>query len=472
MSVFQGLTIGILGAAATGLAAAPVLARRGARVRVFDARPAEQLGEAPGRLAPYAALYLGREDPELLEGCDLLIPSPGVPASSGFLQAALRRGIPVLSEIEAAYRIMTARLIAVTGTNGKTTTVFMTAAALQAAGYQTRVAGNTLARGYQTPLIQTADEASPDEWIVAEVSSFQLEWVEQFRPNIAVITNITSDHLNRHGTVAAYAAAKARLFAAQTAADWSVLNRDDPVSAGLRDRTRGRLLQIGRARHEAEGGWIQPGSEGKPELWLRLRGQESVAWSGARLQVPGQHNLENALAACCCAAAAGADLARAATGLARFPGVPDRLESLGTWNGIEFVNNTMCTNVDAAIRSLEAYERPVILIAGGRNKGLDFAPLGAVIAQRVKLLVSIGDDGPEIEQAARRYGFQAIRRAESMAAAVREAASGAAAGDVVLLAPACASFDWFRSFEERGAVFRAEVERLRAGGETHRGSCA
>lgn len=459
MSEFAGKRIAVLGAAATGLAAAPVLARRGARVRVYDSKPAEQLGEAPEKLAPHAELFLGDPDYRRIEECDLIVTSPGVPADAPVLQSAVSRGTPVLSEIEVAYRIAKAPIVAVTGTNGKTTTVFMSAAVLEAAGLQVRIAGNTLAGGFQVPLIQAADTLPESAWIVSEISSFQLEWVQRFRPRIAVITNITADHLNRHGTVEAYVAAKANLLKRQGSSDWTVLNLDNPATANLIDQARGRLLSFSRSPHAGEGTWVE-GEGTERRIRGRLVDEEYDLLSVADLRVPGEHTVENALAAA--AVGLGAGVAPEAIGrsLAAFAGVADRLEWVARIGGVDWINNTMCTNVDAAVRSVQAYDRPVVLIAGGKDKGLDFDPLGQVIAARVRALVAIGADGPAIAEAARRHGFERIEEAASMREAVRKAAAHAVPGDVVMLAPACASFDWYTSFEARGRDFKKEVAAL------------
>jgi UDP-N-acetylmuramoylalanine--D-glutamate ligase len=459
MQSFEGKLIGVIGAAATGLAAAPVLARRGARVHVYDAKPAEELGDAPAALAEFAELSLGNPDYTGIEACDLIVPSPGVPADAPVLRAAVERGTPVLSEIEIAWQIAKAPIVAITGTNGKTTTVFMAAAILAAAGRQVQIAGNTLAGGFQVPLIRAADELPAEAWIVAEVSSFQLEWVCEFRPRVAVITNITADHLNRHGTVAAYFEAKAHLLDAQTPAEWTVLNRENPATATLMGRAKGRLLRFGREPHPDEGTWAES-VDGRRWLRGRLDGQVHDLAPADVLKVPGEHTVENALAAAAVGMAAGCGPEAIERALAGFTGVADRLEFVRTIDGVDYVNNTMCTNVDAAVRSIEAYDRPVVLIAGGKDKGLDFDPLGATIARRVKALVAIGEDGPLIAASARRHGFERIREAHSMREAVRTAAELAATGDVVLLAPGCASFDWYRSFEARGQDFKAEVRRL------------
>ncbi|MFN3650023.1 MAG: UDP-N-acetylmuramoyl-L-alanine--D-glutamate ligase [Armatimonadota bacterium] len=458
-SEFAGKKIAVIGAAATGLAAAPVLSRLGAAVRVYDSRPAAELGAAPEKLRDFAELRLGDPGYPGIEECDLIVPSPGVPMDAEVLQAAVRRGTPVLSEIEVAYRLARAPIVAVTGTNGKTTTVMMSAEVLGAEGGAVQVAGNVLAGGFQVPLVRAAEEVPAEAWIVSEVSSFQLEWVAGFRPRIAVITNITADHLNRHKTVERYVAAKARLLESQTASDWTVLNLENPATRDLMPAARGRLLRFGRSTHEWEGTWTE---ERGGRRWIRGRLRDRVVDIAPvdALKVPGEHTVENALAAAAVGLAAGIAPEAIGRALGEFRGVADRMELVRQIDGVDYVNNTMCTNVDAAVRSIEAYSRPVVLIAGGRNKDLDLEPLGRCIAERVKSLVAIGTDGPHIAESARRHGFDRIRTAGSMEEAVRAARDEAEAGDVVLLAPACASFDWYSSFEERGRDFRQQVNRL------------
>jgi UDP-N-acetylmuramoylalanine--D-glutamate ligase len=458
---FADKVIGVIGAAATGRAAAPVLRRAGARVRVYDSRPAESLGDAPNLLAAWAELRVGDPTYPGIEECDVVIPSPGVPRNAPVLQAVAARGIPILSEIEIAYRMSRGPIVAVTGTNGKTTTVFMIHAILEKAGFTARVAGNALAGGFQVPLICAAETAQPSDWIVAEISSFQLEWVAGFRPRVAVITNITADHLDRHGTVESYAAAKGRLLESQKPDDWTILNRDNPAAFGLSKHTRGHLLTFGHQPVSTEGAWTDA-SQNPARLAARMGDTEHLLCAVSDLKVPGSHSVENAMAAACAGLAAGATPRSISEALAQFDGVPDRLESLGQVGGVEYVNNTMCTNVDAVVRSVEAFERPVVLIAGGKGKGLDFSPLGPVIARRTKALVTIGEEGPTIADVARASGFDRISHAASMREAVRLAARASCAGDVVLLAPGCASFDWYRSFEARGEDFKAEVRLLAA----------
>jgi UDP-N-acetylmuramoylalanine--D-glutamate ligase len=454
----HGRAVALIGMAATGLAAARVLVRRGAVVSAHDPKPAEALGDTLSQLRDLGvSCFAGDGAYTGIDAAQLVVPSPGVPMDAPVLQAAVARSQPVLAEIEVAWQIARAPMVGVTGTNGKTTTVFLTAAMLAAAGRDAQVCGNTLAGGFQVPLIQAADEAPADRLLIAEISSFQLEWVRRFRPRVAIVTNITADHLNRHGTVEAYREAKARLLDGQGSNDWAVLNLHDEGSRGLHRRGAARRLWFSRCREVDQGAFLRG-----PERMIVVRegDREAEVGPAAELPLPGAHNLENVLAAAAAAFALGARPEAIRAALLAFSGVPDRLERVGVFGGVDWINNTMCTNVDAAVRSMEAYERPLIVIAGGRDKGSDFDPLGRALARRAKRLVAIGTDGPQIAAAAQAHGLTDISEASSMQEAVRQAAAAAAPGDVVLLAPACASFDWYSSFEERGRDFRRCVEQL------------
>lgn len=454
------MKVHLIGLAATGLAAARVLRRRGAEVVAHDTLPAAKLGEVPARLEELGVkCRVGPDAYRGLEEAELIIPSPGVPADLEPLSKAAARGTPIRSEIDVAGEIARAPILAVTGTNGKTTTVLMLAEILTAAGREVVVAGNLLAGGRQLPLIAAADEAQDTSWIVAEVSSFQLEWSQTFRPRVGVITNITADHLDRHRTVAAYVAAKAKLLDAQTEEDAAVLNRDNPTTRGLAGRGRARRLWFSRTEPVEVGAWLSAGER------LVTGGLDGPVLLGLRsqLRVPGDHMVENALAAATAALDVGVSPEAICRALAAYRGAPDRMEHVATVAGCDFVNNSMCTNVDAAVRSIEAYDRPVVLIAGGKDKGSDFEPLGRVIARRARWLVTIGVDGGRIAESARRAGFDRISEASSMEEAVSQAARVAAPGDVVLLAPACASFDWYTGFEARGRAFKEAVTKLIAG---------
>jgi UDP-N-acetylmuramoylalanine--D-glutamate ligase len=455
-SEFEGKHIALIGMARTGLAAAPILRNLGAEVRLTDSSPAERLGDRleAARLLGVQTLA-GASPEEALEGAEIVVPSPGVPQDSEVLRLAVRRGLPILSEIEIAYRICRAPILAVTGTNGKTTTTVLLGEILREAGYKTRVAGNVAADELKQALITAADQAEASDVISAEVSSFQLEWVEQFRPKVGILTNITPDHLNRHRSFAEYAACKARLFAAMRPDDVAVVNALNAPARAIGEGARSQRLWCDRGHGQGENyACIREG-----QMVVRWQGREHRLGSPQALQIPGTHNLENALAAAGAAIAFGVNPDAVSKALREFRGVPHRMERVAEAGGILYINNSMCTNVDAAVRSLEALGRPAVLIAGGSDKNADYSPLGAVIARHARHLILIGDTADLIETSARGAGFTAISRAESMEEAVSAAIRQAQAGDVVILSPACASFGMFQDFEARGAAFRKVVRR-------------
>jgi UDP-N-acetylmuramoylalanine--D-glutamate ligase len=376
------------------------------------------------------------------------------------LQLARLRGLTILSEIEIAYRICQAPILAVTGTNGKTTTTMLLGEIMRAAGRKTWVAGNIAADEIKQSLITAASQAMPNDVIVAEISSFQLEWVEQFRPAVGILTNITPDHLNRHRNFAEYALCKERLFAAQSPEDIAVLNAVNAPSRRIAAHVNSRLF------------WFDRGNCGRTDSACVQNGRIVVRWNREEymlcrvdeLQIPGMHNLENALAAAGAAISFGVDPKIVANALREFRGVVHRMEPVATVGGVLYVNNSMCTNVDAGIRSLEAMSRPTVLIAGGVDKKSDFSQLGSVISRAqpgVRRLILIGQAAAMIESAVRDAGFDAISHASSMEEAVSIASAIAQQGDAVMLSPSCASFDMFVDFEARGEAFRQAVRNLK-----------
>jgi UDP-N-acetylmuramoylalanine--D-glutamate ligase len=455
-SEFEGKRIALIGMARTGLATAPILRKLGAQVRLVDSAPAERLGdrlETARRLGVEA--LAGASAEEALEGAEIVVPSPGVPRDSETLLLAVQRGLPILSEIEVAYRICRAPILAVTGTNGKTTTTVLLGEMLRKAGYTTWVAGNVAADELKQPLITAADQAGAADLIAAEVSSFQLEWVERFRPRAGILTNITPDHLNRHRTFAEYAACKARLFAAMRSEDVAVVNALNAPARAIGESVRCLRLWFDRGGGQGENyACVRDG-----QMVVRWQGREHLLGSPQSLPILGAHNLENALAAAGAAIAYGVDPEAVGEALRAFRGVPHRMERVAEADGVLFINNSMCTNVDAAVRSLEALERPAVLIAGGSDKNADYSPLGAVIARHARHLILMGDTADLIEASARAAGFSAITRAGSMEEAVSAAIRQAHKGDAVILSPACASFGMFEDFEARGAAFRQAVRR-------------
>ncbi len=430
----------------------------GASVLLSDAAVEEALGERAVEARGLGVDVVTHASPEAsLRGVDLVVPAPGIPADSPVLRLAVRQGIPVLSEIEVAYRVARAPILAVTGTNGKTTTTMWLGAMLAAAGRRTWVAGNVAADEVKQALVTAAYQAEPTDAIVAEISSFQLEWVERFRPAVGILTNITPDHQNRHRTMAEYIGCKARLFAAQTPEDCAIVNAVNAPARRIGAGVNSRLVWFDR------GNCVSADSACVRDGWLTVcwEGEEHRLCRAEELRLPGTHNIENGLAAAAAAIAFGAHPEAVAQALREFEPVAHRMEPVGEVGGVRYINNSMCTNVDAACRSIEAIDTPTVVIAGGSSKDADFTLLAPVIARRAKRLVLIGQSADAIEAAVRATGYDAIDRAESLEQAVELAASATEPGDTVLLNPACASFGMFRDFEERGAAFRHIVRGLR-----------
>jgi UDP-N-acetylmuramoylalanine--D-glutamate ligase len=438
-----GKRVLVLGLGISGQSAARFCARRGARVLAADERPAAAI-EGLAALPSQVEQRIGVPFPDAGD-FDLVVPSPGVPR-----ERYARRARRAWGDLELAFRALEAPIVAITGTNGKSTTTLLVEAMLRAAGLRARAAGNL-----GIPALALVGE--PLDFAVLEVSSFQLEAVEDFRPRVAVVLNVTPDHLDRHGSFESYLAAKARLLAQQGPEDTAVLNFDDPAVRGLAEHTRARVAPFrtqGRLDHGAyyDDGCIvlaEPGG-----------GSERYPLSSLRLQ--GVHNRENAVAALAAVVAAGAPARAAISAFARFEGLPHRMQTVARVRGVEWVNDSKATNPGAAVRSLRSYRTPVVWIAGGRDKGLDFHDLADAAQGRVRAAVLIGEAAGKLEAAL--GGRVAVHEAGTLARAVELAAQLAQPGDVVLLAPACASFDQFRDYEDRGEQFRAAVAAL--AGET------
>jgi UDP-N-acetylmuramoylalanine--D-glutamate ligase len=444
-----GRPVAVVGLARSGVAACRLLRALGARVTGTDARTADALtpeARALGREG--VRLVLGGHPPEAFENAQLVVVSPGVPADHPALVSCRGRGVPVLGEIELAYRTMAAEFIAITGTNGKTTTTALTGALFADSGRPVLVGGNI-----GRPLVADALTFPDGGWVVAEVSSFQLETTDAFRPHVAAVLNVTPDHLDRHGTLAAYTAAKARIFRAQGPADWAVLNADDPGTAALAPRAEAQLLWFSRRQPVPLGAWVREGW-----VTLRLGPEDQPVCPVEEVFLRGAHNLENVLAATACAGALGVPPARLRAAIRAFRAVPHRLQWVRDRCGVAFYNDSKGTNVDATLKALAAFDEPIVLIAGGRDKGQRFDALAAAARGRVKAAVLIGEGRATLGPALR--AVTRVVEAASMGEAVRRAAALAAPGDVVLLSPACASFDLFRDYEHRGDVFAEEVRAL------------
>ena len=438
----------VVGLARTGIATAMFCAARGARVTATDTRMEKELGDTVATLqkAP-VALELGGHRQEIILDADLVIPSPGVPADVRLLQFARSKGVTIWSEIELAYRFLKGRLIGITGSNGKTTTTSLIEHILRSAGCSTILAGNI-----GTPLISCVEQSSDKTITVAELSSFQLELIEKFRPSISVFLNLTPDHLDRHHTLESYGAAKARIFENQTESDSAILNADDPGTTPYAP-AKPHLFWFSRKQRVAQGAFVK-----ESEILFRQEGVEETILKLADIPLAGAHNVENVLAAVAATRLAGAEPAAIAKGVRSFAGVEHRLEFVAEIGGVRFYNDSKATNVDATLKALDAFPGRILIILGGKDKGSDYTVLQAPLREKAILALLIGAAADKIEKQI--AGSVAIEQAGTLERAVETAAHAARAGDVVLLAPACASFDQFQNYEHRGRVFKELVHQL------------
>jgi len=444
----DGKRVLVVGLARTGIASALFCAARGARVTATEDQPEAKVAEAAAKLrAAGVTLELGGHKMETIPAQDLIVPSPGVSYDSPLLTAARAKGIPVWSEIELAWRFLRGRLVAITGSNGKTTTTALTGHLLETAGIPTLVGGNI-----GTPLISRVDASSEASVTVAEVSSFQLENIAGFRPDVAVLLNLTPDHLDRHASMEEYARAKARIFENQTEADAAVVNADDAQLAGLVP-ARPRRIGFSRSAPVAAGAYLRG-----DEIVFRHGSTEAVLLRRSDIGLRGEHNVENVLAAAAAAYLAGAQPAAIAEGVRTFAGVEHRLEFVGEIGGVGFYNDSKATNVDATLKALDAFPGGLLVILGGKDKGSDYTLLREPLAARARKALLIGAAAEKI--AAQISGAVATESAGTLERAVASAFAQARAGDTVLLAPACASFDQFDNYEHRGRVFKQLVRQL------------
>lgn len=455
MRDYANASIAVIGMARTGLAVAEAVAGLGARVALYDRKIESELADAAAQARRLGARVRCGTDQVDFEGVDLLVPSPGVPADAPPILEARRRGVEVVSEIELAFDLARAPIVAVTGTNGKTTTTVLTGRMLQADGRDALIAGNVVAGDIRLPLVTAAVTAAESSVIVAEISTFQLEWIREFRPKVAMLLNVTSDHMDRHASVDEYARLKARIFENQAGDDFAVINAENEITAALAPKLAGRVLRFARGRAVDEGAFVRGG-----DIMVRMGGEQIPVCARSDIKLRGEHNVENVLAAACAAVALGCAPESVRAAVRAFEPVEHRLEPVAVVGGVEYINNSMCTNVDAAVRSVEAISEPQIVIAGGKDKGADYAALGRAFKHRAKHVVLIGADAGLIEEAARSAGFHELSRAGSMREALETARSLARPGDVVVLTPGCASFDMFSSFEDRGRVFKQIVKEF------------
>lgn len=452
----------MIGLGRSGQASVEVLRARGARVYAVDEKPREALGEAIAFVESHGATLL---DPAQIEeragdftACVL---SPGVPLNAPLVRAVAAANVPVYSEIEVAYRLCAAPLIAVTGTKGKSTTTALIGHLLRTAGLGVRVGGNI-----GNPLIREVLGAQPPDWVVAEVSSFQLESIRSFHPRVSVILNISADHLDRYHSLEEYAEAKYRIFANQNEHDWFVGNLDDPRLNRLHWHTASNEMRV-----HARQLWFTLGEPHKHAA-MYLRGGSVVyapltgdprpveVLHAADIPLPGTHNVQNVMAALLACLASGVEVSALREGVRSFRAMAHRMSPVAEIDGVLYVDDSKATNPGSAIAALQSYDRPIVLIAGGKSKKTGFAELGRAIDERVEKLIAIGEAAQEIASHVYRTP---VEFASTLAEAVERAARASASGGVVLLSPACASFDMFESAEDRGTQFIAAVRALRPG---------
>jgi UDP-N-acetylmuramoylalanine--D-glutamate ligase len=443
----SGKRVLVVGLARTGVVSSLFSAGYGATVTATDQRPESDLAETAAQLrAAGVRLELGGHvDASFLEQ-DLIVVSPGVPAKLAPLELARKSGIPVWSEVELAWRFLRGKLVAITGSNGKTTTTALLAHILQTSNIPTLIGGNI-----GIPLLALVERSTDPAVTVAEISSFQLETIDKFRPEIGVLLNLTPDHLDRHRTFGDYASAKMRMFENQLERDMAVLNADDPEIT-KRMPAKPHIFWFSRQKRVATGTFLRDN-----EIIFRNEGSEAALARRDQIQLRGEHNLENVLAACAAAYLAGATPAAIASGVKSFRGVEHRLEFAGEISGVQFYNDSKATNVDAAVKAIEAFPGPLVVILGGKDKGSPYTPLRDVLHGRARLTLLIGEAAPKI--AADLDGAVEIRQAGTIERAMQLAVEAAQRGDTVLLAPACSSFDQFENYEQRGRAFKELVAR-------------
>jgi UDP-N-acetylmuramoylalanine--D-glutamate ligase len=448
----------VVGLGKSGVASALFLKAHGARVTVSDTKSGDELrNEIPALLDHGITVETGGHGERTFRGQDLIVVSPGVPVDAPLLVQARAMGEAVIGEIELAAQFLPGPIVAITGSNGKTTTTTLAGEIMTAGGLPTLVGGNI-----GTPAISLAERAKPEIVIVLEVSSFQLETIQAFRPKVAVVLNVTPDHLDRHGTFEAYVDAKARIFENQRGDDFAVLNQDDPACLKMAARTRAQVFWFSRQKEVKQGAWVREGNILFRDARAEAKTPQREIMLVSEIPLKGAHNLENVLAAVCAGALMGCAPEKIRHAVREFKAVEHRLEFVATIRGVDYYNDSKATNVDATIKALESFPANIHLILGGKDKGSDYSVLNELLRQRVKRVYTIGAAAGKIESqiVSSKGGGVEVVHAETLENAVRKANAAAEPGDVVLLAPACASFDQFKNYEQRGQAFKEIVRGL------------
>jgi len=451
----KGKRVLVVGLGKSGVASALFLEKQGARVAVSDAKTEEQLPqEIPLLLDHGISVESGHHGERTFRDQDLIVISPGVPFDVPQLVQARARGIPVIGEVELAARYLKGKIVAITGSNGKTTTTALAGQILAAGGREVLVGGNI-----GTPAISFVETAADDTWIVLEISSFQLETIQTFHPKIAVVLNVTPDHLDRHYTFENYAAAKARILENQTPDDFAMFNADNAPCVAMAAKAKAPVYWFSRLKEVERGAFTRA-----ERIFWRDGKTEREIMPVSEISLKGSHNVENALAGVCVGMLAGIEPAQIREAIAAFKAVEHRLEYVATVGGVEYYNDSKATNVDATIKALESFPGRIHIVLGGKDKGSDYSALNPLLKERVKRAYTIGAAAAKIESQVK--GAEVVK-AGTLENAVKLAGESATPGDVVLLAPACASFDQFDSYEHRGRVFKEQVRRLASREQEH-----
>lgn len=443
-----GKKITVVGMGKTGLAVAKFLGKKGAKVTVTDEKPSDQWGAGFELIAKEKWLEIGNYNAEILDDAEMIIPSPGVPPYNDLLVAALRAKIPVISEIELAYRFLKVPVIAVTGTNGKTTTTTLLGEILKNSGKKIFVGGNI-----GTPLIEYVEGSQKEDFVVAEISSFQLQWIEKFCPFIAMLLNVTSDHFNYHGSFAEYLRVKTRVFANQGKSDFAILNAEDPAQEGIEKKIRSKIIKFSSS-HELQSAIFLK----KDIIIFKVPGSGEEQYPLSIINLPGLHNVENVMAAIMAARFCGCSQESIKASIADFRGLPHRIEFAGEKNSVKFYDDSKGTNVGSVVRALDTFTKPVILLLGGRDKDGDFETLKPLLSAKTKKVILFGEAQNRI--ASLIGGSVPYLKELKLREAIVIAYKNSQPGDVILLSPGCASFDEFTDYKERGDYFKKVVRSL------------